>query len=378
MPFIWEHAHWPDFRYDKARADEAYKQFLSQKSITDAAFSIIDESSARRFRAMDLADEMVSSLAIEDEHIDYDSVYSSVSRRLDLPLAGSNRSDAYAESICNLSMDAITNSSILTEERLNSWHRMLFENAAGIKPKTIGGYRSTPEYIIKRHGREIEIVYAAVPQENVSSEMKKLLDFINDDANDGRHNPIAMVAIASLWFLAIHPYGDGNGRISRAISDHILAKSFKDSMMVFSMSTMILKNRRTYYEQLERITGQKESIDITDWVLWNTEIALQAERHAVETLRKTMMLTNFMKDLDPSEYNSREIHMLFKLADGSFFGKLTNEKWAKMNKCSSAAALRDIQHLVENGLLIPSGDAGRNAGYYLNPEIGEKYGSTAY
>ena len=187
-----------------------------------------------------------------------------------------------------------------------------------------------------------------------------------------------MVAIASLWFLAIHPYGDGNGRISRAISDHILAKSFKDSMMVFSMSTMILKNRRTYYEQLERITGQKESIDITDWVLWNTEIALQAERHAVETLRKTMMLTNFMKDLDPSEYNSREIHMLFKLADGSFFGKLTNEKWAKMNKCSSAAALRDIQHLVENGLLIPSGDAGRNAGYYLNPEIGEKYGSTAY
>jgi len=378
MPFIWEHADWPDLRYDRVRSDEKYRQFLSQKSITDAAFSILDEGSVKRLRAMDLTDEMVSSLAIEDEHIDYDSVYSSVSKRLDLPFAGNSRSDAYADSICSLTMDAITDTRKLTEERLNGWHRMLFENAAGIKPKRIGGYRTTPEYIIRRQGREIEIVYTAVPQEKVPSEMERLLDFINDDASASLHNPIAMASIASLWFLAIHPYGDGNGRISRAISDHILSKSFKDTMKVFSLSAMILRNRKSYYELLERITGQKESIDITDWVLWNTEMATGAERNALASLRKTMNLTSFMKDLDPAEYNSREIHMLFKLADGSFFGKLTNEKWAKMNKCSSAAALRDIQHLVEKGLLIPSGDAGRNAGYYLNPEIGERYGSTAY
>jgi Fic family protein len=378
MPFIWEHADWPDLRYDRVRSDEKYRQFLSQKSITDAAFSILDEGSVKRLRAMDLADEMVSNLAIEDEHIDYDSVYSSVSKRLELPFAGNSRSDAYADSICTLTMDAITDSRKLTEERLNGWHRMLFENAAGIKPKTIGGYRTTLEYIIRRQGREIEIVYTAVPQEKVPSEMERLLDFINDDASASLHNPIAMASIASLWFLAIHPYGDGNGRISRAISDHILSKSFKDTMKVFSLSAMILRNRKSYYELLERITGQKESIDITDWVLWNTEMATGAERNALASLRKTMRLTSFMKDLDPAEYNSREIHMLFKLADGSFFGKLTNEKWAKMNKCSSAAALRDIQHLVENGLLIPSGDAGRNAGYYLNPEIGDRYGSTAY
>ncbi len=378
MPFIWEHADWPDLRYDRVRSDEKYRQFLSQKSITDAAFSILDEGSVKRLRAMDLADEMVSNLAIEDEHIDYDSVYSSVSKRLELPFAGNSRSDAYADSICSLTMDSITDSRKLTEERLNGWHRMLFENAAGIKPKRIGGYRTTPEYIIRRQGREIEIVYTAVPQEKVPSEMERLLDFINDDASASLHNPIAMASIASLWFLAIHPYGDGNGRISRAISDHILSKSFKDTMKVFSLSAMILRNRKSYYELLERITGQKESIDITDWVLWNTEMATGAERNALASLRKTMRLTSFMKDLDPAEYNSREIHMLFKLADGSFFGKLTNEKWAKMNKCSSAAALRDIQHLVENGLLIPSGDAGRNAGYYLNPEIGDRYGSTAY
>lgn len=378
MPFIWEHADWPDLRYDRVRSDEKYRQFLSQKSITDAAFSILDEGSVKRLRAMDLADEMVSNLAIEDEHIDYDSVFSSVSKRLELLFAGNSRSDAYADSICTLTMDAITDSRKLTEERLNGWHRMLFENAAGIKPKRIGGYRTTPEYIIRRQGREIEIVYTAVPQEKVPSEMERLLDFINDDASASLHNPIAMASIASLWFLEIHPYGDGNGRISRAISDHILSKSFKDTMKVFSLSAMILRNRKSYYELLERITGQKESIDITDWVLWNTEMATGAERNALSSLRKTMRLTSFMKDLDPAEYNSREIHMLFKLADGSFFGKLTNEKWAKMNKCSSAAALRDIQHLVENGLLIPSGDAGRNAGYYLNPEIGDRYGSTAY
>ena len=378
MPFIWEHADWPDLRYDRVRSDEKYRQFLSQKSITDAAFSILDEGSVKRLRAMDLTDEMVSSLAIEDEHIDYDSVYSSVSRRLELPVTGNNRYDAYAESICTMTMDAIDNINPLTEERLNGWHRMLFESAAGIKPKVIGGYRSSPEYILRRQGRDIEIVYTAVPHEKVPSEMGRLLQFINDEKKQKQHNPIALVSIVSLWFVAIHPYGDGNGRISRAISDFILSKNFQDSMKVFSMSTMILRNRKTYYELLERITGQKESIDITDWVLWNTEMATGAERNALASLRKTMNLTSFMKDLDPAEYNSREIHMLFKLADGSFFGKLTNEKWAKMNKCSSAAALRDIQHLVEKGLLIPSGDAGRNAGYYLNPEIGERYGSTAY
>ncbi|MBP5161396.1 MAG: DUF4172 domain-containing protein [Spirochaetales bacterium] len=378
MPFIWEHADWPDFRYDKAKADESYRQFLTQKNITDTAFSILDDNSRKRFHAMDLADDMVSSLAIEDEYIDYDSVYSSVSKRLELPVAGNSRSDAYADSICSLTMDAISNSRILTEERLNSWHRMLFENAAGIKPKIIGGYRSTPEYILRRQGRSIEIIYTAVPQEKVPSEMERLIRFINDEENLNQHNPLAMVSIASLWFVAIHPYGDGNGRISRAISDYILSKSFKDSMKVFSLSTMILRNRKAYYELIERITGQKESIDITAWVIWNTEMAIEAEKNALASLRKTMMLTSFMKDLDPSEYNSREMHMLFKLADGSFFGKLTNEKWARMNKCSSAAALRDIQHLVEKHLLIPSGDAGRNAGYYLNPEIGERYGSTAY
>ena len=377
MPYIWENENWPEFIYDRGRADEIYTQFLDQKKNTDAAFSILDEVSRKRFHVMDLADDMVANLAIEDEHIDYDSVYSSVSKRLDLPLAVNKKSDAYADSICAMALDAISNRHPLTEERLNGWHRMLFENAAGLKPKIIGDYRNSVEYILRRQGREIEIVYTAVPHERISAEMKELLSFINNEENRKKHNPIAMMSIAALWFVAIHPYGDGNGRISRAISDYILAKGFCDSMKVFCISTMILRNRKQYYALIENITAQKESMDITDWIMWNTEMAIRSEKHAVDSLRKTMMLTSFMKNLDPSQYNSREMYMLFKLADGSFFGKLTNEKWAKMNKCSSAAALRDIQHLVEKGLLIPSGDAGRKAGYYLNPEIGEKYGSTA-
>ena len=178
-------------------------------------------------------------------------------------------------------------------------------------------------------------------------------------------------AVAFLWFLCIHPFEDGNGRISRAIVDYLLSKGFNETHRVYSMSSLILKNRTEYYQLLQSISSQGESLDLTLWLVWNIEIAIQAKLEALNVYKKSVKLTHFMKNLDPSVYNSRELSMLFKLADGSFDGKLSTDKWAKMNKCSPAAASRDIQHLLQEGFLISSGDTGPKTGYFLDPALME-------
>ena len=138
------------------------------------------------------------------------------------------------------------------------------------------------------------------------------------------------------------------------------------------MSSLILKNRGEYYQLLQEISSQSESLDLSRWLIWNIDIAIQAKQEAIKIYEKSVKLTRFMQNLDPSIYNSRQLSMLFRLADGSFEGKLSTDKWAKMNKCSPAAALRDIQHLLQEGFLISSGDTGPKTGYFLDPVLLEK------
>jgi Fic family protein len=182
-------------------------------------------------------------------------------------------------------------------------------------------------------------------------------------------HPFVLACLIHAQFVEIHPFEDGNGRISRAISDYVLSKGFNETYRVYSMSSLILKNRAEYYKLLNEISAQSKSLNLTPWILWNINIAIQAKKEAIKTVEKSMKLTRFMKNLDPSIYNSRELSMLFKLADGRFEGKLSTDKWAKMNKCSPAAASRDIQHLLKEGLLIPSRDKGPKTGYFLSPRV---------
>ena len=135
------------------------------------------------------------------------------------------------------------------------------------------------------------------------------------------------------------------------------------------MSSIILSNRIEYYSRLNSVTGQSRSLDLTDWIVWFVGLAAKARADSVETVKRVVRLTNFMKALDPSQFNSREIYILQKLVEGSFFGKLTTDKWAKMTKCSAAAARRDIHHLVEEGFIVPDGDKGPKTGYFLNPQL---------
>jgi Fic family protein len=369
MSYIGNNPDWPSYAYDAEEVERHYSNYLLQKKATDIVFGIIDPDMRNRMHAHSLTEEIVSSLEIEGGKIPYDSVYSSICKRLDIHLETKAKADRYAENISNIVLDATGNLQELSTARIKQWHSLLFSSMAGIKSKNIGEYRQCPVYISKGNGKDPEIIYEGIPAERINAEMERLVEFIN---GENEKKPLVKSAIASLWFLCIHPFEDGNGRISRAIADYLLSKGFNETHRVYSMSSLILKNRTEYYQLLQAISSQFESLDLTRWLVWNIEIAIQAKLVALHVYEKSVKLTRFMKNLDPSVYNSREISMLFKLADGSFNGKLSTAKWAKMNKCSPAAASRDIQHLLQEGFLIPSGDTGPKTGYFLDPALLEK------
>lgn len=366
MAYIWQNKDWPSYSYDRTSVEKALKEYNDSRLMADAVFGVLDEKTRMQIQARSIADEIVSSLEIEGERISFESVYSSVTKRLDVMFDARGRNDAYADSVSSIAFDAIGNRNPMTKARLDSWNRALFENSAGIKPKSAGSYREGPEYIVRQTSRGPDVVYTAVPPEKVAGEMERLLLFVNSENED---DLLVKGSIAALWFVIIHPYADGNGRMSRALSDYILSGNGGSRMKTYSISSLILSERKDYYAAIGAVSNQSTSLDLTDWIIWNIDIARKANERAVETLKKTIRLTGFMKSLDPSVFNSREIFMLYRLADGSFFGKLTTEKWAKMTKCSSAAAQRDIRHLVDEGYLVPDGDRGPKTGYLLNTGI---------
>lgn len=369
MSYMWNNPDWPSYTYDTQEIESHYGPYLVQKKATDIVFGIIDPDMRNRMHARSLTDEIVSSLEIEGEKIAYDEVYSSLCKNLDIYVGTKAKTDNYALDISKIALDATGNLGNLSAARIKGWHSLLFSSMAGSKPKVIGAYRKGPVYISNGNGKRSEIIYEGLPVESIDAQMERLISFIN---GYNEEKPLVKSAIASLWFLCIHPFEDGNGRISRAISDYVLSKGYNETHRVFSMSSLILKNRTEYYHLLHLISSQSLSLDLTPWIIWNIDIAIQAKQQAIHIYEKSIKLTNFMKNLDPSVYNSREISMLFKLADGSFEGKLSTNKWSKMNKCSPAAASRDIQHLLQEGFLIPSSETGPKTGYFLHPNLLEK------
>lgn len=255
----------------------------------------------KHLNARCLTEEIVSSLAIEGERTERASLYSSICERLEVP--GETYTGAYdhhSENLATLYLDAVINREEMNSERLKRWHSLLFSAQGGLRPRRIGVFRSGPVYINKR-GRET--IYEGIAAGMIDHEMNRLITFINEDDT---HNPVAKAAIASLWLLAaIHPFEDGNGRISRVMSEYILAKEGQTTSSSYSISATILKNQDHYYRLLEEITSQAASLDVTSYLVWHTEMAIEALRSSLSELERRMRVVNLMKSLDSSQYNSR-------------------------------------------------------------------------
>ena len=305
--------------------------------------------------------DIIMSSAIEGITLNRDDVRSSVAWQLGIDNAGVPASNRYIEGVVEVMLDAIKNcNQRLTKEKLFKWHTLLFPSPSRLEKITVGAWRnsSLPMQVVSgRYGSE-KVHYEAPPSSQVPEMMNVLLDFVENEKIDG----ILKAAIAHLWFVTVHPFSDGNGRLARTIMDMLLARYDGSQNRFYSMSAAIAENRKAYYDVLERT--QKGGSDISDWLLWFLDCLDNAIEKAINVTNRTLQKTVFWSKYSQIAFNNRQIKIINMLWDG-FEGKLQSGKWAKINKCSTDTALRDIQDLVNKGVLIKKESGGRNTEYVL-------------
>lgn len=360
--YIWQRNDWPTFTWD----DEKIFPLLYETSRKEAGFlgkvSMLSDDIKKTASVSALEDEIISSNAIENIMLKRDSVRSSILSRLGLDDEGLGKTDRYTEGAVNIVIDAVENREAkLTKERLFGWHTELFPAGFSEGRKiTTGMWRHGSMYVVSGHtGKEI-IHYEAPPAERIETEMDRFLKFINEDETI---NTIIKAAIAHLWFVSMHPFADGNGRIARTITEMLLSRADDSDHRYYSLSSAIMKNRKEYYDVLEY--SQKSTMNITNFIEYFLTTMQNAIHDSEEEIRKAIEKTRFWDSIRLIPLNEREVKLINRLFDG-FEGKLTTEKWAKIAKCSHSTALRDIKDLISKGILIEDGGNSRNTGYKLN------------
>jgi len=308
--------------------------------------------------------EILKSTEIEGEFLDREQVRSSIARRLGLDISGLVYSERNVDGIVDLMLDATKKyDKELTKERLFSWHASLFPaGQSGMYKIITGNWRDDstgPMQVVSGALGKEKVHYQAPTANQIENEMRIFFDWFNLEQNV---DPVIKAAIAHLWFVTLHPFEDGNGRISRALSDMLLARSDEQSYRFYSMSTQIRKERNSYYDILEKT--QKGSLDITNWLEWFLNSLLHSIESSEKLLEKVIYKHEFWLQNSKVSINDRQRKILNMLMD-DFEGVLNTTKWAKIGKCSQDTALRDIQDLIEKGILTKSEQGGRSTNYEL-------------
>ncbi len=316
-----------------------------------------------------LTEDILKTSEIEGEFLNPQEVRSSVARRLGMDISGLPEASRHVEGVVEMMLDATQNyQASLTKDRMSAWHAALFPTGrSGMHKITVGDWRgdeSGPMQVVSGAIGKEKVHYTAPEADRLDSEMNRFIYWFNTDT---QLEQVIKSAIAHLWFVSIHPFDDGNGRIARAIGDMQLARSDRSSQRFYSMSSQIMKSKKGYYAVLE--STQKGSMDITQWLVWYFERLTDALIATDETLSKIVRKAKFWEVHKNTPFNVRQINMINKL-QGDFIGKLHTSKWAKMTNVHRDTALRDIHDLVEKGVLSDSGEGGRSTNYILNlPEL---------
>src|SRR6267154_99579 len=312
-----------------------------------------------------MTEEVLKSSEIEGEKLDKDAVRSSLARRLGMDAGALPSADRNVEGVVEMMLDATQKfKAELTAERLYGWHASLFPTGrSNMKKITIGAWRDSaagPMQVVSGdYGRE-HVHYEAPTADKLDAEMKAFLTWYNTEE---KIDPVIKAALAHLWFVTIHPFEDGNGRIARAIADMALARSENSPQRFYSMSAQIRIERKDYYDMLENT--QKGELDITAWLEWFLGCLDRAFNGAETILAAVLEKAEFWKKHAAAKINDRQRDILNRLLDG-FEGKLTSSKWALIEKCSPDTALRDITELVDLGILQKDDAGGRSTSYSLS------------
>lgn len=359
--YIYENKNWTNFVWK----DKAINVVFGEVRLMQG--KIIGQMEALGFSAKSeatlnaLTSDVVKSSEIEGELLNYDQVRSSIARRLGINTAGLVPSTRHIEGIVEMMLDATQRYILpLTEKRLFGWHAALFPTGySGPYEIEVGRYRTGDMQIVSGAMGKEKVHYEAVKPKLVKTEMDKFLDWFN---NENSIDTVLKAAIAHFWFIIIHPFDDGNGRIARAITDMLLARAEGSGERFYSMSGQILTERKRYYEVLQKV--QHNSGDITEWLDWFLHCLKKAMLATEKTTQKILRKAAFWKLHENTPINERQRLLLNKLFDG-FEGKLQTSKWAKIAKTSTDTALRDIKDLIGKGILQQTNEGGRNANYEL-------------
>ncbi len=366
--YLWEKSDWPAFTWDERSltrllAHVAREQGRLLGKMEALGFDLRSEAHLRT-----LTEDVIKSSEIEGEKLDRAQVRSSIARRLGMEAGGLIPADRNVEGVVEMMLDATGNyTEALTKERLFAWHASLFPTGrSGMTKIQVGIWRDDrngPMQVVSGPvGRE-KVHYEAPPADRVSGEMEKFLRWFEQP---GDMDPLLIAGIAHLWFVAIHPFDDGNGRIARAIADMALARSEKTGQRFYSMSAQIRNEHKDYYKTLE--WTQKGGLDVTRWQGWFLNCLLRAIEGARETLGTVLGKARFWERFAKEPLNERQIKVLNRLLDG-FEGKLTTSKWAKIARCSQDTAYRDILNLIDRGALRKDPGGGRSTSYSLSIEF---------
>lgn len=362
--YVWQAGDWPNWRYDLTAlagplADVSRAQGLLLGRLADVGMALRDQANLAA-----LTEDVVKTSEIEGERLNIGSVRSSIARRLGVDIGALAPVDRHVEGVVEMVLDATVNCTVpMTRERIFGWHAALFPTGySGMSRIKVGGWRDDadgPMQVVSGPVGRQRVHFEAPPADRLDAETSRFLDWLNGETGEPS---LIKAGLGHLWFVTLHPFDDGNGRIARAIGDLLLARADGSPQRFYSLSAQIQRERDAYYDILERT--QKGTLDVTAWLAWFLAALHRAVYHAGRTLDDVLAKARFWQRFAGTPMNERQVKLVNRLLDG-FEGKLTTSKWAAIAKCSPDTALRDINELVANGVLRKSGSRGRSTSYEL-------------
>ncbi len=363
--YIWQRPDWPDWHFDLAAlagplAEVSRAQGTLLGRLADVGMALRGQASLTT-----LTEDVLKTSEIEGEKLDADAVRSSIARRLGVDIGALAPVDRHVDGVVEMVLDATGHCDApLTSERLRGWHAALFPTGyAGLTRVRVGALRDDangPMQVVSGPVSRQRVHFEAPPAAGLDAQVLRFLDWVNAHTTEP---PLLKAGLAHLWFVTLHPFDDGNGRIARAVGDLLLARADGSPQRFYSLSAQIQRERKDYYDILERT--QKSTLDVTNWLSWFLGTLYRAVGNAQHTLDAVLAKARFWHRWATTPLNERQVTLLNRLLDG-FEGKLTSSKWAAIAKCSPDTALRDLNELIALGALRKTAGGGRSTAYELN------------
>ena len=362
--YMHDQPSWPKFHWDSERISQLLVNVRHRQGRLIGRMEGLGLQLRKEAVLNTLTEDVLKSSEIEGEKLDRDQVRSSIARRLGIDIGGLIRADRDVEGVVEMMLDATQHyDRPLSVRRLFNWHAALFPTGrSGMSRIDVGTWRKDkngPMQVVSGPIGKERVHYQAPPAARLRGEMKRFLDWFEKENST---DPVLKAGVAHLWFVTIHPFEDGNGRMARAIADMLLARSEQSPQRFYSMSAQIRQERKTYYEILE--ATQKGNLDITRWLEWFLACLDRAFDHSETILAAVLNKARFWDRFAGTEFNERQRSMIDRLLN-HFEGKLTSSKWATLEKCSQDTALRDIEDLIRTGVLKKDSSGGRSTSYSL-------------